>query len=178
MSAQPPGSPFPFPPSPPSAPPLAPAAHQGAGFAQAPVTGGYPVVDPEVVAAREKAGTAMGWGIAGALAGGLAFVVALVALGSSVVGGSGLGDDGYFEPLRGEVVGLSDGAALSGDRLAYAIDALQRDWGYDMEDLSCPDTAAVSTSTVVVCTGSIDGFDWTGAVLFEDASGSFVVAEF
>ena len=35
----------------------------------------------------------------------------------------------------------------------------------------------MSVSTVVACTGDVDGYEWTGVVVFEDDAGSFAVIE-
>jgi hypothetical protein len=141
---------------------------------------GQPTQRPDDAAeARRTAGTAMGWAIGAAVAAGVAVVGALVAVLLSVgaIGGA-LDDPGSWEPLRGQVVGLSDGAALSGDRLEHVLVDLQRDWGAEDVQISCPDTSSVAVSTVVVCHGRIDDYEWTGAVLFADSAGTFVVAEF
>ncbi|PKW26830.1 hypothetical protein ATL31_1654 [Phycicoccus duodecadis] len=133
-------------------------------------------VDPAVVAAREKAGTTMGWGIAGAVAGGLALLLSLVTFGMTVLGGGGMSDGGSYETIRGTIPGISDGGGLGGDRLARLLQDLEDDYGY-AADISCPDTALIEPSTVVVCHGTLDGYEWTGAVLFEDADGSFALVE-
>ena len=159
----------PFPQQPPTHAPgtAAPSWPDGSSYALLPPAG-----PAGVDRTRGRANAALGWAIGATVAAVLAVLLAVVAL-VMVVGGGG-----YYEPVRGEVVGLADGAALSGDRLEYAVDAAERDWGWVVEDLGCPDTPAVSTSTVVVCTGSVEGDDWTAAVLFEDSSGAFVLAEF
>ena len=61
--------------------------------------------------------------------------------------------------------------------LGQVVD-LQREWGVEEADISCPETTSVRVSTVVVCQGRLDGYEWTGAVFFEDSGGTFVVAEF
>ncbi|GIL36557.1 hypothetical protein [Phycicoccus sp. DTK01] len=161
-------APFPQPPSPqpvhphlagpdPMAPPVAPA-HAS--------TGG---------------GAAVGWAVGAAVASGVAVVLSVVALllaGSGFFAGAVDDGGGWAESVRGQVTALPDGAALSGDRLEWAVGAAESDFGWTIDDLSCPDTPAVTTSTVVVCTGTYEDADWTGAVLFEDSVGGFVVAEF
>lgn len=123
--------------------------------------------------ALRKARTALGWAIGAAVGAALALVGMFVAL---LVAGSVSADDYSYEALRGEVTGLSDGGALPGDRLEQVLVGALDDVGVE-GDLTCPDTSAVSVSTVVVCTGDVDGYEWTGVVVFEDSSGSFAVAE-
>lgn len=118
----------------------------------------------------------MGWGIAGAVAGGVALLVSLVTFAMLVFRGPGL-DAGPYDTLRGTLIGQTDGGSLGGDRLAITLEHLEDDYGYPDADFSCPDTARVTVSTVIVCHGQLDGYDWTGAVLFEDTDGSFAVVE-
>lgn len=166
-------SPAPFPQPPLTAFPTAAAAPVAPATAwpMVPPPGG----DPAVVAAREKAGTAMGWGIAGAVAGGLGLLLSLVTFGMTVLGG-GMSDGGGYETIRGTIPGIRDGGGLGGDRLARLLESLENDAGY-AADITCPDTALIEASTVVVCHGTLDDYEWTGAVLFEDAGGSFAVVE-
>ena len=134
-----------------------------------------PVTQGEAEAAMRKARTALGWAV-GATVG--AFLATAIALVSLLAAGAGSGDDDYsYDPLRSEVVGLPDGSALSGDRLERPLVDLLRSYGDEDVDVSCPDTAAVSVSTAVVCSGEIEGSPWTGIVFFEDAKGTFVVLE-
>lgn len=93
-----------------------------------------------------------------------------------VVAGSGVADDYSYEALRGQVTGMSDGGALPGARLEDVLVGALDDFGVEA-GITCPDTASVTVSTVVVCTGEVDGFAWTGVVVFEDEGGSFAVAE-
>lgn len=126
--------------------------------------------------ARSRAGLALGWAIGAAVAAGVAVVLAVIALVVSF--SAGTFDDASYEPLSGQVPGLSDGATLSGDRLEYVLVNALRELGGEEVEIECPDTAAVSTSTLVVCRGDVDRYPWTGAVFFEDSEGRFVVAEF
>lgn len=127
----------------------------------------------EAEAALRRSRTAFGWAIGATVGAFLALVIAVIAL---VGAGLGAAEDLPFEPLRGEVVGLPDGAALSGERLQHNLVDLLREYGSDGE-VTCPDTASVTTSTAVVCTGTVDDLEWTGIVFFEDAEGTFVVVE-
>lgn len=152
---------------------------QGWGPAPGPFPGwSGPGHDTDAAQALRSARTALGWAIGAAVGAGIALVLCLVLI---VTGGTGLGSmpmegDYYSETLRGEVVGVPDGSRLTGDRLEYVIGGLLDEYGID-HDVSCPDTAAVTTSTVVVCRGEVDGYDWTGVVVFEDSAGSFAVLE-
>jgi hypothetical protein len=128
--------------------------------------------------ASARSGVALGWAIGAAVASGIAVllsVVAIVLAGGAVAGGAT--DDGYYEPVRGQVTAFSGGSALSGDRLEWAVDGAERDLGWTIDDLDCPDTPSVVRSSAVVCTGTFDGEEWTGVVFFEDAAGTFVVLE-
>lgn len=127
----------------------------------------------ETEQALRKARTALGWAIGATVGAFLAMAIAVAAL---LVSGS-TGDDYGYEPLRGEVVGLPVGSALGGDRLKRSLDDRLRELGAEDVDISCPDTAAVTVSTAVVCSGAVDGYDWTGIVFFEDTEGGYVVVE-
>lgn len=148
-----------------------PAAYSGWAQAQ-------PGGEPEGQAALRKARTALGWAIGAAVAAGLALLTAVVAV---VVGAAGsdpyLDDNVFFESLRGEVVALPEGSALTGDRLEAALGNVLLDYYDEVDGLTCPDTASVRASTAVVCTAELDTYPWTGVVFFEDAEGSFVVLE-
>jgi hypothetical protein len=127
----------------------------------------------EAQAALRKARTALGWAI-GATVG--AFLAMLLAVGALVADGSSL-DDYTYEPLRGEIAALPDGAPLGSDRLEHVLVDLLREVGAEDLEVSCPDTASVTVSTAVVCTGDVEGSTWTGIVFFEDTKGTFVVVE-
>ncbi|WP_239111595.1 hypothetical protein [Phycicoccus sonneratiae] len=127
--------------------------------------------------ARAKASTALGWAIGAAVAAGISVLLSVVAV---VLAGNGAfsgADDAYYESVRGQVTALPAGSALSGDRLEWVVDGAERDFGWVVDDIDCPDTPSVARSTVVVCTGTVDGDDWTGVVHFEDSAGSFVLLE-
>jgi hypothetical protein len=83
----------------------------------------------------------------------------------------------FFESLRGQVPGVSDGTYLPGSDLEHAIEKAFYDYDVTIEDLACPDTKAVAQSMAVVCTADIDGYDWSGVVFFEDSEGRFVILE-
>lgn len=132
-----------------------------------------PSVDTTATEALRKARTALGWAVGASVGAGLALMGMFVAL---LIAGAGAADDVGFETLRGEVSALSDGEALTGNRLEEELVGALGDFGVDA-DVQCPDTPAVSVSTVVVCTGDVDGYVWTGVVVFEDSEGSFAVVE-
>ena len=131
--------------------------------------------DSEAAQALRSARTALGWAIGAAVGAGLALVLCVVLLVTGF-GSIPMEGDYYGETLRGEVVGVSEGSRLDGDRLEDVVGGLLDDYGIDHE-ITCPDTAAVTTSTVVVCRGDVDDFEWTGVVVFEDSVGSFAVVE-
>ena len=137
-----------------------------------------PIGEPEGQAALRKARTALGWAIGAAVAAGLALLTAFAAVIIGAVGSDPyLDDSAFFESLRGEVVALPEGSALSGDRLEAALGNVLLDYYDEVDGLTCPDTASVRASTAIVCTAEIDTYPWTGVVFFEDAEGSFVVLE-
>ena len=129
--------------------------------------------------ALRTARTALGWAVGATIA---AVVAVAIAVASLLVGvGPDAGGDANFayEPLRDQVEGFEDGEPLAGPELVGMLRDLLGEAGVESEDIavSCPDTASVSVSTVVVCSGEVDGFLWTGVVLFETVEGTFVVLE-
>ena len=137
-------------------------------------SGAAPAGDPGE--ALRKAGTALGWAIGAAVGAGLALVLVLVLIVVQVGSAPYEEGDYYSETLRGQVVGLAGGSNLGGDRLEYVIGGLLDEYEIEHE-LECPDAEAVTVSTVVVCRGEVDGYEWTGVVVFEDEAGSFAVVE-
>jgi hypothetical protein len=75
--------------------------------------------------------------------------------------------------LQGDVT--PTGTTVAGTELESALTTAVEDDGGQVDEISCPDTSAVGQGLVTVCHGSIDGFDWTGVVVFEDATGTFIV---
>ncbi|WP_392544007.1 hypothetical protein [Oryzobacter telluris] len=166
------------PPAAPAPQPQYPAQYPPQAWGPPPAYPGWapPATDSESATALRSARTALGWAIGAAVGAGLSLVLTLLLLVSDI-GAAAVPEDGYYgETLRGEVVGLPDGAPLGADRLEHVLGNLFEDYGID-HDVQCPDTAAVSVSTVVVCTGEVDGYEWTGVVVFEDTKGSFAVVE-
>ena len=84
------------------------------------------------------------------------------------------GSGGYV--LSGEVTVIDKGAS-DGDLQQSLITAIEDDGG-SVDELSCPLRSQVGQGLVTVCHGSVDGFDWTGVVVFEDDKGSFIVTEY
>lgn len=135
-----------------------------------------PAVGPDPAESLRKARTALGWAIGAAVGALLALVLAVVAMfmsGAGLVAGDGM----FYESLRGEADGVTDGTYLPGSDLEASMTPVLLEWYFDVEDLSCPDTKAVTASTAVVCTGELDGLEWTGVVFFEDTEGSYVILE-
>ena len=130
--------------------------------------------DPD--AGLRKARTALGWAIGAAVGAVVALALAVIAM---FVSGAGFlaQDGGFYESLRGQVDGVTDGASLPGADLERSMAEVLDEWYVDVQDLSCPDTKGVTTSTSVVCTARLDGLEWTGVVFFEDDQGSYVVLE-
>ena len=60
------------------------------------------------------------------------------------------------------------------DAISQALD----DEGSIADELVCPAESKVGQGLVTVCHGSVDDFDWTGIVVFEDDEGSFIVTEY
>jgi hypothetical protein len=75
--------------------------------------------------------------------------------------------------LQGEV--RPSGSAVSAGELESALTQLVEDDGGAVDEITCPGSSAVGQGLVAVCHGSVDGFDWTGLVVFEDESGTFTV---
>ena len=128
-----------------------------------------------------KARTALGWAVGAAVGAFLALGLAVLALVVTVGTGSSEDtfEDATYAPLRDQVEGFEDGDALPGPVLVGRLRNLLADEGVSLRDIavSCPDTASVTASTVVVCSGDVEGLQWTGVVFFEDREGSFVVLE-
>jgi hypothetical protein len=78
--------------------------------------------------------------------------------------------------LTGEVTVVDKGASHS-DLQQALITAIENDGG-SVDEIVCPERSQVGQGLVTVCHGSVDGFDWTGVVVFEDAEGSFIVTEY
>ncbi|MGL5819797.1 MAG: DUF4333 domain-containing protein [Phycicoccus sp.] len=161
------------------------APHDPGAYRLAPYGGpGSTPGTSEASEARRRAGTALGWAIAAIVTAGLALVLGLVALIAAASAGESFPDDGEYSfddgypgALRGKIAGFSPGAAVDGDVLERQITARQDADGYSQDAIRCPDTPSVRESSAIVCTGELDGEQWTGVVFVEDDSGAFVVLE-
>ncbi len=131
--------------------------------------------------AVRKARAALGWAVGAAVGALLALGFALLAVVATVGSGSSAdtSEDTVYEPLRDQLEEFEDGDALPGPILVGRLRNLLADEGVSLRDIaiSCPDTASVTASTVVVCYGEVDALQWTGVVFFEGREGSFVVLE-
>jgi hypothetical protein len=75
--------------------------------------------------------------------------------------------------LTGEVA--VSGSAVAGPELEAALVGLVEDDGGSVDEITCPESSTVGQGLVTVCHGGVDGWDWTGVVVFEDAEGGFIV---
>lgn len=78
--------------------------------------------------------------------------------------------------LAGEVTVVDKGASHS-DLQESLVTAIEDDGG-SVDEIVCPERSQVGQGLVTVCHGSVDGFDWTGVVVFEDDEGTFIVTEY
>ena len=101
-------------------------------------------------------------------------LLGVLAMAVFLVAGPMMGGGGYA--LTGEVTVVDKGASYSD--LQDALVAAIEDDGGSVDEIVCPDRSQVGQGLVTVCHGSVDGFDWTGIVVFEDDEGSFVVTEY
>jgi hypothetical protein len=165
----------------PSASPTLPQPPPGAAYSGWALPQPSAPQDPD--ATLRKARTALGWAIGAAVVAALALGLALFALVLAGVAmdeasaGGGTEESEFFESLRGQVPGVTDGTYLPGSDLEHAIEEAFYDYDVTIEDLACPDTKAVTQSMAVVCTADINEYEWSGVVFFEDAEGSFVILE-
>ena len=125
--------------------------------------------------AVRKARAALGWAVGAAVGALLALGFALLAVVATVGSGSSADTsaDTVYEPLRDQLEEFEDGDALPGPILVGRLRNLLADEGVSLRDIaiSCPDTASVTASTVVVCYGEVDALQWTGVVFFEGREG-------
>jgi hypothetical protein len=99
----------------------------------------------------------------------------LAVLGMAVFLGIGAAMGGSYV-LSGKVTVVDKGASYSAlqDSLVAAIE----DDGGAVDEVVCPERSQVAQGLVTVCHGSVDGYDWTGVVVFEDDEGTFIVTEY
>jgi hypothetical protein len=89
-----------------------------------------------------------------------------------MVGSIGGGPGGA---LSGQVTPVDKGVA-SNDLQAELTKIITDDGG-SVDTITCPARSEIGQGLVTVCKGSVDGYDWTGIVVFEDAEGTFVLNE-
>lgn len=148
----------PTPPGPPAAQPPQPAPQWAAPAAPYQ----YPV-------APGRGGNGMA--VAAVVMSGLALVGVIVLGLLHLTQASGLG--GPVGVLHGTVAVA--GGQVGGGELASTLRGIVTDDGGDVESLTCPATSAVGAGEVTVCHGDVSGEEWAFIVVFEDASGTFVV---
>lgn len=132
--------------------------------------GGGPMWAPQPFASAPRRGN--GLAITAIVLSGLA-LLSVVAMAAFIFVGSG-GSGGWV--LSGQVTVIDKGVtdvALQ-DSLVVAIE----DDGGSVDELECPPHSQVGQGLVTVCHGSVDGWDWTGVVVFEDDKGTFIVTEY
>ncbi len=130
----------------------------------------------EAEAALRRARTALGWAIGAGVGALLALIAAFAVPGVIAASSTEYADAGY--PVNGTVAAFRPGGALSGVTVASAVENALYDDGSDVEGVNCPDTAAAQVSTVVACTGTFDGDDWTLIVHLLDEEGSILVTSY
>lgn len=101
-------------------------------------------------------------------------LLGVLAMAAFVFVGPIMGGAGYA--LSGEVTVVDKGASYS-DLQEALVTAIEDDGG-SVDEIVCPERSQVGQGLVTVCHGSVDGFDWTGIVVFEDDEGSFVLTEY
>ena len=142
------------------APPVPQATYGGSG----------PMWAPQPFAHAPKGGN--GLAITAIVMSGLA-LLSVLAMATFIFVGSG-GSGGWV--LSGKVTVVDKGVADLA--LQDALMAAIEDDGGTVDDLECPLRSQVGQGLVTVCHGSVDGWDWTGVVVFEDDDGTFIVTEY
>lgn len=125
---------------------------------------------PQGYAAPPKRGNALA--ITAVVLSALALLVALgVGVAILVIGGS----SGPGGALSGQVTPV--GGAVASNDLQAELTKIITDDGGSVDTITCPTRSPIGQGLVTVCKGSVDGYDWTGIVVFEDAEGTFVLNE-
>jgi hypothetical protein len=75
--------------------------------------------------------------------------------------------------LQGEVTVVDKG--VQGPELEQALGSIIEDDGSYVGQIVCPQRSQVGQGLVSVCHGTVDDWDWTGVVVFEDDDGTFIV---
>lgn len=128
-----------------------------------------PPVSPVVFGESRRRGN--GLAITAVVLSAVALLVALGVAAALLFGGSG----GPAGALSGQVTPVDHGVASN--NLQAELTKIITDDGGSVDTITCPDRSAVGQGLVTVCKGSVDGYDWTGIVVFEDAEGTFVLNE-
>jgi hypothetical protein len=137
---------------------------------QATYGGSGPMWAPQPLAPAPKGGN--GLAITAIVLSGLA-LLSVLAMAAFIFVGSG-GPGGWV--LSGKVTVVDKGVADIA--LQDALTAAIEDDGGSVERLECPLRSQAGQGLVTVCHGSVDGWDWTGVVVFEDDDGTFIVTEY
>ena len=151
----PPGAPYPGPSHPAYPSPQAPP--QQAWPSQPPLGHAPPARDGLAIAAVVMSGLAL---------------LGVVVMGIFMVVGVAMGPSWA---LQGSVTAINGEVAAAA--LERELTAVIEDDGGAVDALTCPATSPVSQGSVTVCHGEVDGFDWTGIVVFEDRDGSFTLTQ-
>ena len=128
-----------------------------------------PMLPPQGFASPARRGN--GLAITAVVLSALALLVAILTAGFVVAGSPG----GPTPALSGRVTPVAKSAA--GADLQTELRRVITGDGGSVDAITCPDRSPVGQGLVTVCKGSVDGFDWTGIVVFEDDAGTFVVNE-
>lgn len=158
---------------------------QGAAYPTAPVPSGQywaPPQPPPPQGAGAPRQRGNGLAITAVVLSALALLVALGMAAFFVVGAAagaaaGIGPGGGSGPsaLTGRVTPIDKG--VTGAELESELTTIITKDGGSVGTITCPDRSQVGQGLVTVCKGSVDDFDWTGVVVFEDDGGAFVLDE-
>jgi len=97
-------------------------------------------------------------------------IVCVIALAAFMGMGAAMGPSWVLE---GSVAVVDKG--VQGPELEKALTSTIEDDGSYVGEIECPARSAVGQGLVSVCHGSVDDWDWTGVVVFEDDLGNFIV---
>jgi hypothetical protein len=78
--------------------------------------------------------------------------------------------------LQGEVPPVNGGT--SAVALERELRSLMEEDGSAVDEVRCPESTPVAQGAVAVCHGSVDEWEWTGVVHFEDDTGTFTLLQF
>jgi hypothetical protein len=135
-------------------------------FAQAGYGGG-PTWTPQPIAPAPRQGN--GLAITAVVLSGLA-LLGVLGLAAFMAVGTAMAPSWV---LAGHVTVVA--GSVEGAELEQALTSVIEDDGSFVGEIVCPASSPVGQGLVSVCHGSVDDWDWTGVVVFEDDSGSFIV---